>query len=275
MKMKKILFLVFTIMLSVYSAANASPISIFSSSNGWTQLGNGDDGYRISDGYVNPGYGGQAFDAEYLFYKLQNHILSIGLQTGFDVVTGHVRTGGIDYYSGDLALSFDRNNSNYEYAVDFGLFTKDYVTPNPVGGNTGTAGYDSAGVYRVTTWNNDVYSSYGASRPFAMQSGTMLGTLTENSSGTGSTPVTTLNGYSYGGSSYYRIVSFPTYLISEIIDRPINLAAHWTMSCGNDAIDGQKCGIPNPVPEPSTMFLLSSLATGLFGFAGLRRRFMK
>jgi hypothetical protein len=30
-----------------------------------------------------------------------------------------------------------------------------------------------------------------------------------------------------------------------------------------------------PVPEPGTMFLLGSLATGLFGFAGLRRRFTK
>jgi len=30
-----------------------------------------------------------------------------------------------------------------------------------------------------------------------------------------------------------------------------------------------------PVPEPGTMFLLGSLASGLFGFAGLRRRFNK
>ncbi|MDD5772200.1 MAG: PEP-CTERM sorting domain-containing protein [bacterium] len=37
---------------------------------------------------------------------------------------------------------------------------------------------------------------------------------------------------------------------------------------------GFTVGIPM-VPEPGTMFLLGSLATGLFGFAGLRKRFTK
>ncbi len=34
-------------------------------------------------------------------------------------------------------------------------------------------------------------------------------------------------------------------------------------------------GEPNPVPEPATMMMLVSLATGLFGFAGIRRRFSR
>ena len=126
-------------------------------------------------------------------------------------------------------------------------------------------------------WNNDVYGAYGASNPFAMESGQLLGAFdsTTNLNGSGSTPNILLGGYYYGGSSYYRIVSFPTYLISEIsFGDPISLNAHWTMSCGNDAIDGSAT-TPPVVPEPGTMFLLGSLAIGLLGFAGLKKRFTK
>ncbi|MEW6088663.1 MAG: hypothetical protein AB1498_10225 [bacterium] len=267
---KKIL-LTAVIMLTTYTYSNATPLPIFSTSNGWTQFAN-DDGYRTTDGYVNPGWGAQSFDAEHLFYKFQDNILSIGLQTGFDLIDGNVYTGGINYYAGDIALSFDGNSSNYEYAVDFGLFTKDYVTPSPVGGNTGTPGIDSAGVYSVSLWNNDVYGPYGSSKPFAMQSGTLLEQLSGNSSGSGSSGTSSSGGYFYGGYSYYRIVSVNTFYLPVIIPgNPIQLNAHWTMSCGNDAINGSVT-IPNPIPEPDTMFLLGSLATGLFGLAGICKK---
>ncbi|MDD5772203.1 MAG: PEP-CTERM sorting domain-containing protein [bacterium] len=279
--MKKLLFLVIIMMLSIYSGAYASRLSVFDSS--WTQFAD-DDGYRgCTEGYVNPGYGGQLFDAEYLFYKLQGSILSIGLQTGFNLNTGKVTYDNVNYYAGDLALSFDGNSSTYEYAADFGLYTKDYVTPAPVGGNK-ASGIDTAGIYRVnnpgtTGWNKDVY--FTASNPFAMKSGNLLTAFDSSTNLTGSDSTTVYHThvgsytYYYGGYSYYRIVSFPVTLISEISDKTINLAAHWTMSCGNDVLNGSAIIQRPVVPEPDTMFLLGSLATGLFGLAGLRKRFTK
>ncbi|HEB69447.1 MAG TPA: hypothetical protein ENI88_07480, partial [Desulfobulbus sp.] len=58
--------------------ALATPVGEFTGNNGWTMFAD-DDGYRTYDGYVNPGWGGQDFDAEYLFYKKSGDTLSIGL----------------------------------------------------------------------------------------------------------------------------------------------------------------------------------------------------
>jgi len=274
-------FLTAIMMLGIYSSSNAIPLSKFTS-NGWTQFAN-DDGYNTTSGFVGPGFGGQRFDTEHLFYKLKDNILSIGLQTGFNLDSGIVKEGSIYYYAGDLALSFDGNSSNYEYAADFGLYTQDYKTPSPVGGNTGHNGYDTAGLYKVnstTGWNNDVWDGYGASRPFAMQSGELIAAFdsSTNLAGRGNpgSYYDTSVSLMYGGYSFYRIISFPTALLWPDITpgSPINLSAHWTMSCGNDVINGTT-SIPNPIPEPGTMFLLGSLATGLFGFAGLRKRFTR
>ena len=49
-----------------------------------------------------------------------------------------------------------------------------------------------------------------------------------------------------------------------------DLGFHWTMTCGNDVIEGIAPGGDRPpVPEPATMILLGS---GLLGFAGLGRK---
>ncbi len=237
------------------TTANAVPLSVF---NGWTEIASED---QTSTGYVNPGYGGQPFDAEYLVYKLEGNNLNIGLQTGFNVADGVQQHNGKNYYSGDLFLSFNETPLTFEYAVDFGLYTEDYKNDQ-----VGTAGLHAAGLYKVLTVNNDMVPSFSStSAPFAMESGDMVaGALKGNTDGG---PL--LNGTL--GSSYYRIITLDmTTLITENIITgydPFTLGAHWTMSCGNDNIEGS--ADVAPVPEPATMLLFG---TGLAGLAGLRSR---
>lgn len=199
---------------------------------GWTM-------FADDDGIVGPGGGGQAFDAEYLFYKKQGNMLSIGLQSGFDLSDGSQQYYGANYYAGDLAIGF--NGDDYDYAIDFGFVTKDIHGQN-VGNGTGNQ--DAAGLYSVIDWNNDIY--FGASSPFAMDEGVLVASTTG------------ANGSS--GSSYYRTASFDLTALGFDVE---SISAHWTMSCGNDVIEGS-----TSVPEPSALLLM---AGGLFGLIGGRK----
>ncbi len=269
------------------TAPTSAPASVFDAMwNGepiWTQFGN-------SDGGTTPGAGGQNFDAEYLYYTLDGTSLSIGLQTGFNLDDGKLSVtdsyGTINYSAGDLKLSFDGldavsgNNHGYEYAVDFGFETIDYdndlVGGNNQDGASDHSGTDAEGVYLVSDWNNDVvrpgsgyYSGsedFTSAGPFAMEEGNRIAELSENYFGT----TTSAN----GSESFYRIVTFD--LDDLGIALPMTMDAAWTMSCGNDVVDGnfEIGGSGNNVdrvPEPSTIALLGLGLTGL-GCRYLRRK---
>ncbi len=218
--------------------------------------------FADDDGIVTPGGGGQAFDAEYFFYKKEGDILSIGLQAGFNIDQGYQTYGDNRYDAGDLALSFDGNKDIYEYAFDFGKYTEGYFA------DTDRDKIDAvdAGLYRVTEWSNDIYF-YSNSSPFAMKTGTEItgiGSITGAGFINGNGNFINNNSYS-SLDSYWRTFSFN---LAELTNKEgfnfAGLDVHWTMSCGNDNINGSA-----PVPEPSTILIVG---TGLAGLAGYRKK---
>jgi hypothetical protein len=223
--------------LTVSLPLNAAMLD-FWSSDGWSVLDAEDS--VASNGYVGPGFGGQSFDAEYLFYKEDGDLISIGLQTGFDILDGEQDYLGQSYYAGDLALSF--NGGDFDYAIDFGLLTKD-KDGNDVG--IGSGNQDAAGLYEVSAWNDNI--TFPVSSPFAMDEGSLAAGITTTAG--------------VDGDSFFRTITLD---LSELGFDVKTINAHWTMSCGNDALNGFTY-----VPEPTAMLLF---AGGLFGLGAVRRR---
>ncbi len=253
--LKPLLVLAFTFASSL---SFAGQLPVFS---GWTVFGS-EDQSGSGNYQLNPGWGGQNFDAEYLFYKLQGNQLSIGLQTGFDVVSNNGQLyNNYRYYTGDLALSFDGNNSNYEYAIDFGNLTKNYAGNTKISAQGNATGVDAAGLYKANSWNNDIYyfNNGGYSAPYAVSSGSLL--VAQNGSN-----FVEGSGIVGGDKSYFTMFTFDLSNITGLQPNFV-LDAHWTMSCGNDAIDGRVTLAKVPEPSPALLFVL-----GLVGLVVARRK---
>ena len=256
------------LVLLASTSVHAEVISTLNNSF-WTVLTNGSEDQTTYK--LTPGYGGQFFDAEYLLYNYDSssHVLSLALQTGFDVTGDNKIQFSNDYYwGGDLALSFDGitlgDSSTYEYAIDFGQASGGYSDRSS---GVASLGSNAAGLYKVNSWpaNNEIH--FQASNPFVMTSGSLDAAVTFGE-GSG----VNLSGAEGGNStSYYKTMSFDLDDIDGLVLSNISsFDAHWTMSCGNDAIDG--FADINAVPEPNVLLLLSTGLLGLIGSMAARRK---
>ena len=229
------------------------------------------------NGQVTPGWGGYQFDAK------ASYIGFDGTKTYLAVVTGLPQAGAKDfwrynnlfynyndwnqslekywYVPGSLALDIGGDGS-YEFAVSTRLNT-DNATYAPTPGEgmlvSGNLQFENS-----VAWSDEFNSTDwgGESDPWAV-------TEWDNSIGV-----------EFGYSSLGFADGYETFVIEAIIDTALlgltlgdELAVHWTMECGNDAIDVSATVGPDsvtPVPEPTTLLLLGS---GIVGIVGLRKKF--
>ncbi len=208
--------------------------------------------YAVEDqsgSYLNPGYGGQAYDAEAIYVKKDSSNIYVAVITGRDPNAGGWRWG-------DIALDFGLDGT-YEY----GLVTR-----------SDSEGIGQVGdVYQVDAWNVGIWDApgvynanpttdYANEHPTSVQAGTKLG-----DGAFGSSQMDVVVG-SLGGAHYFMEASIPISIL-DAGHLTQSFMVHWTMGCANDWIQVDPPG--SSVPESGS---LSLFGLGLLGMLGARRK---
>lgn len=232
--------------------------------SGWTP--NSGIRYTIEDqnsAYLNPGYGGQAYDAEALYATTQGGKLFVALATGHNPRTVN-NPGGNSYGAGDFAIDFGKNGS-YELGINI------RHTVIGANGNTLESFGADGDVYKNPTWALGLWGSNGQlnqshpdpTHPAYLTSGSKIGSATLAYT----TGAQTGFGQWANDSHYFYEMSIDLDLLTAAgWDGKSAFNIHWTENCANDGI------IVDPdikIPEPASLALLS---IGLLAIVGTRRR---
>ncbi len=184
-------------------------------------------------GYLNPGWGGDEYDAEAAYMGVDNQYLYIAVVTGFPLAGRNYY--GDHYDAGDLFLDLGGNGS-YEYAVDV-----------DAGGalRSGSLGLQNPKIFGDHPWG-------GASDPLRVNSWTH----SEASSA-----------FSY--AAWQGRYAIEAKIDRSLLAESDSYKLHWTMGCGNDVIETEIRPTVEPVPEPATLLLMG---VGLGAAAVVTRR---
>ena len=232
---------VLTIGAIVLLGGNAFAVPVVDGTFGlgeWSGYYAAEDGVG-NGGYVGPGYGGQAFDVEYLGLCITGNTVHFGLQTGFDVVNG---AQGFD--PGDFVIDANADGT-FDYAVDFSF---------GAGGLTYT-------LYENPVWQDVQYPQHSDANPFQNIGGDAVSALFDSAYGAGIFPNNIDGGISYVLEGSFDLSALDLYTGGEMI-------LQWTMECGNDYLQVKAVALP----EPTSMALCCA---GLLGIFAARRRIRK
>ena len=187
------------------------------------------------DPYLNPGWGGQAYDAEALYTFTDNTYLYLALVTGLSPSTPD-NPGANSYGAGDFAFDFGLDGS-----FEFGL---------------GTTGADAGKLFRVSEWSYGLWDANGNYAPnnADKQHPTSIktGTPVDAAINFVYTTVGFTNMGKYSADTHYVIeAAIPLVAFAGFAGK---FDVHWTMNCANDAIAVDPDIIS--VPEPTSLALL-------------------
>ena len=221
-----------------------------------------EDQSNANNGFLSPGWGGQAYDAEAMYLTWHKKAdgktyLYLGLLTGHNPDTP---TANGSYGRGDFAIDFGRDGS-----FEFGVLTKNRSANLQQGAVVSTTNAD---------WARGLWSSPGVlanasnSSPYIthVNSGTQVGSAAVTWS-----KVAGALGALGGDHWFYEAeIEVSAFGINWISDSPSKaFDVQWTMDCANDIITLDP---PGMVPEPGSAALVL-LGAGLM--TGQRRRNLK